>query len=167
MEPNKISPAGELAVAQLQRQPNPRQRILVVEEDAETRRLNTEVLICSGYHVDTAEDGVIAWNALQANRYDLMVTDNNIPKVSGIQLLKKLHATRLALPVIMATGTMPVWEFATRPWLQPATVLLKPYTFDELLGMVKKVLHATAIVRGEIAPPPNWQSQPSKAIGLG
>jgi DNA-binding NtrC family response regulator len=84
--------------------------------------------------------------------------------VSGVELLKKIHATRMALPVIMATRTLPTRKFTLHPWLQPATRLRKPHTFEKLLGIVKNVLYATAIVRGEIAPPSNWQSQPA-AVG--
>ena len=45
--------------------------------------MNTEVLIYSGYRVDAAEDGAAAWDALQLNKYDLVVTDNQIAKADG------------------------------------------------------------------------------------
>ena len=64
-------------------------------------------------------------------------------------------ATRLALPVIMATGKFPLAEFTRRPWLRPAVTLLKPYTFDELVGAVQIVLLAAAGAGGEIAAPTN------------
>ncbi len=51
-----------------------------------------------------------------------------MPKVTGVELLQKLHDARLALPVIMATGTIPEAEFARYPWLRPNATLLKPYT---------------------------------------
>lgn len=161
---NIISPAGKTGRAPLQRPPNPRQRILVVEDDKLIRRLNAEVLTYSGYQVDTAEDGAAAWDAFQLNSYDLMVTDNDMPRMTGMDLLKKLHAARMVLPVIMATGTLPQEELDWHPWLQIHATLLKPYTFEELLATVKEVLRATTEVRGEIAPPPNWHSQPM-AVG--
>ena len=142
-----------------QREPNLRQRILVVDDDPSIRRLNSEVLTYSGYHVDAAEDGADAWDALQLNSYDLLVTDNDMPNVTGVDLLKKLHAARMALPVIMATGTSPQAELNRHPWLQIDVTLLKPYTFDELLGAVKNVLRATADASDPLVPP-NWQSQP-------
>jgi DNA-binding response OmpR family regulator len=148
------------ANAHRQGEPNLRQHILVVDDDPLIRRLNSEILTCSGYHVDTAEDGAIAWEILYASNYDLLITDHNMPNVSGLDLLKKIHATRLALPVIMATGTLPAWELSHSPWLQPAAVLLKPYTFDELLGTVKNVLRATIPASDVLAPPTNWQGQP-------
>jgi DNA-binding response OmpR family regulator len=137
------SQAGEPDSASLQLQTSPPHRILVVDDDAEIRCLNAEVLKKSGYHVDAAEDGAVAWEALNTDNYDLMVTDHNMPKVSGVELLKKLRAARMALPVIMATGSLPKEEFTRYPWLQPSAMLLKPYTVEELLGTVKEVLCAT------------------------
>jgi len=154
------SQAGELASASAHRQPNLCQRILVVEDDAAIRQLNTEILACSGYHVDAAEDGAAAWDALQRNTYDLLVTDNEMPKVTGVELIKKLQDTRMFLPVIMATGALPDEKFADYPCLQPAVTLLKPYTFDELLNAVKAVLRATSNALGEVAPPANGQILP-------
>jgi len=140
---------------------NASKRILVVDDDMDICRVNAEVLSRFGYHVDSAEDGAVAWDTLQLNSYDLLVTDNQMPKVSGIELLKKLHAVRMALPVIMATGTLPTEEFTRYPWLQPAATLLKPFTGDELVGTVVKVLRATDSAPEQIEPRPSWQSQPS------
>jgi CheY-like chemotaxis protein len=125
----------------------PAHRILVVDGDDDTRKLNTEVLIQFGYHVDAVEDGAAGWEALQLESYDLLVTDNNMPKVPGVELLMKLRAARMALPVIMATATLPKKDLTRYPWLQPVVTLPKPYTVDELLGTVEEVLHTTDVVR--------------------
>jgi DNA-binding response OmpR family regulator len=142
---------------------NPRQRILVVESEADTRRLHSEVLAGSGYHVDTVEDGAAAWETLQQNNYDLLVTAHHLPKLSGVELIRKMHDTSVRLPVIMTIRTLPrwdTWELVERPWLQPTAVMRTPYTAEEFLGTVKNVLHATANAREEIPPPPNWPGQP-------
>ena len=158
---NKISQAGEPAGAPLQGQTSPPRRILVADDDPHICRLNTEVLIRHGYEVNAVADGAAAWEALNTDRYNLLITDHDMPKMSGVELLRKLRATRMALPVIMATGTLPTQEFARYPWLQPTATLLKPYTIVELLGTVKEVLRATDGAREQIAPPPDWQSRPS------
>ena len=135
MRDKTISKAGESAGA-----PRPRCRILVAEDDGGLRGLIAEVLERSGCQVDTAEDGAAAWETLKLNRYDLLVTDNHMPGVSGIELLKKLQAAGVRLPVIMATGELPEGEFNQFPGLRPVALLIKPYTIMELLGTVKKVL---------------------------
>ena len=160
MKVKNISHTPETDRASLPRPSKPApHRILVVEDDKDIRQLNTEALTQCGYHVDAAEDGAAAWNTLQKSGYDLMVTDNEMPRVTGIDLLKKLHAAHLAVPVIMATGTLPVDEFTRCPWLQPAAMLIKPYTLDELVGTVKQVLRVADGSDGQTVPPAPWQNQ--------
>ncbi len=120
---------------------NPAHRILVVEDDRYLRRINAMVLTHAGYAVDMAEDGAAAWEALQANRYELVITDNNMPRLTGIELLGKLRSARMELPVIMATGALPTRELAQNPELEPVVLLEKPYDPDQLLDKVKVVLH--------------------------
>jgi DNA-binding response OmpR family regulator len=124
-----------------------------MEDDVAIRRINTEILTFSGYQVDAAEDGVAAWEALQLKNYDLMVTDNDMPKVTGVELIQKVKAGGMALPVIMATGAVP--EFTRSGTPQPAVTLLKPYTFHELLAAVKSVLGVASDPIEESAPSPN------------
>jgi DNA-binding response OmpR family regulator len=135
----------------------PRRRILVAEDDAAIRRLNTLVLTSSGYHVDAAEDGEVAWNALQRTTYDLLVTDNDMPKVTGVQLIQKLQAACMPIPVIMATGKLPPEDGARHNQLQPAVTLLKPYSFEELVTAVKAVLRLAGESLASLAPPVDCQ----------
>jgi CheY-like chemotaxis protein len=121
-------------------------RILVVEDEPLMRHLNTKMLIDAGYHVDAAEDGAAAWDTLQAKSYALLITDNTMPKVSGIELIRKVRTVDMALPVIMATALPPTEEFTRNPHLQPAATLLKPYTAAEFVGTVEKVLCATVFM---------------------
>jgi DNA-binding response OmpR family regulator len=118
-------------------------RILVVDDDDDSRRFNAEVLINSGYQVDAAADGAAGWEALNSSHYDLLITDNRMPKLTGIELVKKLRAARMELPVIMATGTPPEHEYERRPWLIPEATLVKPYTVEELLASVNLILART------------------------
>ena len=157
---NEIAASGPL-----QCPTKPPCRILVVDDDIIFRQLNTEALLRSGYEVDAAEDGAAAWEALQIKAFNLLITDNNMPGLTGVELVKKLRSARMALPVILATGIFPTQELTRYPWLQPDATLLKPYTFEEMLRTVKNVLRATDSPREQIDPLPNWRDQPS-AFGL-
>jgi len=66
------------------------------------------------------------WEALLSKRYDLLITDNFMPKLTGIEMVKKLHAARMNLPVIMATAIFPQEEFILHPWLEAIPTLIKP-----------------------------------------
>jgi len=138
-----------------------RQRILLVDDEQLIRRLNSEALIYSGYEVATAEDGAAAWLALNADHYDLLVTDHEMPNLNGVELLKKVHAAKLPLLAVMVTKRLPTWAFAQHPWLLPAALLLKPFTFEELLRAVKAALRAPPVGRAELAAAPHWQNLPS------
>ena len=167
MKTNKVVPTGQAKNASSQSQTNPPHRILVVDDDSDIRRLDAEVLKSSGYEVDTAEDGEVALHIVNDPSviYDLLITDHNMPKLSGLNLIKKLRAERMILPVIIATGTLPKQEFTKHPWLRPAAILLKPYTIDELLGTVREVLYATDSAYAQIKLLPDWRCQ-SSAGGL-
>jgi DNA-binding response OmpR family regulator len=88
-----------------------------------------------------------------------------MPKLTGIELLKKLRSARMDQPVIMVTGRLPREELAQNPSLQLAATLWKPFAINALLDTVRNLLRATSSLRGQLPPLPAWRSQPS-AIGL-
>jgi len=72
-------------------------------------RLIAGLLLGAGYHVEAAKDGTVALAALQRAGFDLLINDNGLPTLTGLGLLKRIHAARLDLPIIVASGTLPVW----------------------------------------------------------
>jgi len=140
MTENKILQAEAPVGTPLQPPTRPPHRILLVEDDLYSRELNAGVLIRSGYTVDTANDGADGWKALQDQSYDLLITDNKMPRVTGLELIKKIRSEDMMLPVILASGTVPVEELNRHPWLQLDASLPKPFTIAELLETVKNVL---------------------------
>jgi two-component system chemotaxis response regulator CheY len=119
---------------------HPLPSILVVDDDEEVRQLLVGLLTAARCDVNTANDGAAGWEALRANRYDLVITDNNMPKVTGLEMIEQLHAAHMSVPVIMVTGILPQQAFKSKPWLRPGVILLKPFTADDLLEAVKKML---------------------------
>jgi DNA-binding response OmpR family regulator len=143
-----------------------RECILLVEKSFDHGQPTVEGLIDAGFQVDVAGDGMAAWEALQLCRYNLLITEQFLPKLSGVELIRKIHEARMTLPAIMATSVMPTWEFALHSWLQPTKMLLKPYPFEKLLGLVKTVLPPMVVVQMETAPKPPFhdlQLQPATA----
>jgi DNA-binding response OmpR family regulator len=130
---------------------NPSSHILVVDGDDAIRDLNAEVLICSGYQVDTAEDGAAGWESLHAGSYDLLIAADKMPKVSGIDLVKKLRFAGMTLPVVLTSNAVPTEEFDRNSWLQLAATLAKPYTGAQLSETVRAVLLAAEETRNHAA----------------
>jgi two-component system OmpR family response regulator len=147
MKPDHASLAGELSGVLAQGQSKLPHRILLVDDDRDVRSLNAEVLVRAGYHVDTAENGVSGWKALQANRYDALITDNTMPGVTGLDLIKQLRSADMTLSVILASGTVPAEELNRCPWLEVSALLPKPYSIAELLRTVDQVLSTADAAR--------------------
>lgn len=114
------------------------QRILIVDDDVEICRLNLDFLSDVGYQTDVAESGVNAWKMIQRNRYDLIITDYNMPGLNGLDLVKRLRANKISTPVILTSGSAIAPEIIDG--LDQTTVLPKPYTFDVLLDVVQSAL---------------------------
>jgi two-component system, chemotaxis family, chemotaxis protein CheY len=141
MEKSEIPSGKESACVSTAGRRNPwLRRILVVDDDSDTRQLSIDVLVSSDYVVDAVVDGASAWEALKAKHFDLVITDNKMPRMTGVELIEKLRYTRLPLPVIMATSEVPTTVFERKPWLLPDATLERPFSNDELLAAVRKVL---------------------------
>ena len=74
------------------RQDSARKRVLVVDDSLTVRELERKMIEGEGYLVDVAVDGMDAWNALRAARYDLVVTDVDMPRMDGIELVTRIKA---------------------------------------------------------------------------
>ena len=68
-----------------------RRRILVVDDSITVREVERQLLIRRGYAVDVAVDGKEGYNALRAARYDLLVTDVDMPRMTGIELIRAVR----------------------------------------------------------------------------
>ena len=116
-------------------------RILVVDDEKAVRNLHLELLTRAGYEVIAVADGALAWEAIQTQHFDLMITDNSMPKITGVEMINKMIAVNIGLPVIMATGALPPHEFSRNPWLSTVAVLEKPVSNSTLLSAVLKILN--------------------------
>ena len=129
------------------RQPHavgPQARILYVDGDASTRRLGELVLARSGYGADTAKDGEEAWTALQNQKYSLLITDNQMPRLTGLELIRKLRRHHMLVPVILASTSVHLLPADELPRLQCRVIMAKPFTPEQLLSAVYKVLRTSA-----------------------
>lgn len=120
-------------------------RILVADDDANTRFLCTEILQAAGFEAHTAPDGVSALRMLAAREYDLVVTDVNMPELDGIGLYVSAAAVapRLKDRFIFMTAGLGAGTWPKLKGLE-ARCILKPFKISEFLGFVDSVLLGTA-----------------------
>lgn len=83
----------------------PRKRVLVVDDSITVRELERQLLVNRGYEVDVAVDGIDGLNSIRGSRYDLVVTDIDMPRLSGLELVRaiKQDAKLGATPIIIVS----------------------------------------------------------------
>lgn len=114
-------------------------RILLVEDDPDTRRIVCEIMSEAGHEVHSAEDGLAALACLERSPYDVLVTDYTMPSLNGLYLLHISRTMWPQLPVVMVSGDPgEVRAHAIRhgayAWIA------KPYDVDHLLRTVVNAL---------------------------
>ena len=82
-----------------------RKRVLVVDDSLTVRELERKLLVNRGYEVAVAVDGMDGWNMLRSDAFDLVVTDVDMPRMDGIELVSRIKADpRLqSLPVMVVS----------------------------------------------------------------
>jgi two-component system, chemotaxis family, sensor histidine kinase and response regulator WspE len=80
-------------------------RILVVDDSITVREVERKMLELKGYDVTTAVDGMEGWNALRSDQFHLVITDVDMPRMDGIELLKHIRQDSRfeSLPVIIVS----------------------------------------------------------------
>jgi two-component system sensor histidine kinase and response regulator WspE len=83
----------------------PRKRVLVVDDSLTVRELQRKLLLNRGYEVAVAVDGMDGWNALRSEDFDLLITDIDMPRMDGIELVTLLRrdARLQSLPVMVVS----------------------------------------------------------------
>jgi two-component system chemotaxis sensor kinase CheA len=120
-----------------------RNAILVVEDSMITAELEKNILVNAGYEVDVAIDGIDAMDKLHGKKYDLLVTDIDMPRMDGFELTSKVRADKRLkdLPVIVVT----VREKAEdkRKGVEvgaDAYILKKEFDQNNLLNTIKRLI---------------------------
>ena len=83
----------------------PTKRILVVDDSVTVRELERQLLEGHGYKVDVAVDGMDGWNTVRSGHYNLVVSDVDMPRMDGIELVRriKLDPVLRSLPVVIVS----------------------------------------------------------------
>jgi two-component system chemotaxis sensor kinase CheA len=81
-------------------------RVLIVDDSITTRTMERNLFEVAGYLVSLAADGLEAWELLQTQEFDLIVSDIDMPRMDGFELTSRIrgHATLANLPVVLVTA---------------------------------------------------------------
>lgn len=116
--------------------------ILIVEDHQDTRETLRDYLEEFGHVVDVAVDGADGLRKLQQRPVDLVITDLNMPQVSGLELLAAIKSHKIASDVLMLSATGLVARAVEAMRLGAVNYLVKPVDLDQLISEVRAVMKA-------------------------
>ena len=136
--------------------PRRRGRLLIVDDEEPQRTMLASILGRAGFEADTAPDGRSGLERVATGGYDLVLTDQRMPGVDGLELLERSRRSHPGLPVVLMTAFGSVSTAVEAMKRGAADYLTKPFERDELLLVIEKVLRRqrleseVATLRGEL-----------------
>ena len=138
-EQSLSAPEGEETISLLGRE-----RILVVDDEDFIIGMYQESLKALGYQVTAERSGTRAWELFKADpeAYDLLVTDQTMPGITGTELARKILELRPGFPIILCTGYSSLVNEETALELGISSFLMKPVTGFELAQKIREIFAA-------------------------
>jgi CheY-like chemotaxis protein len=120
-------------------------RVLVVDDDEVVRTLVAALLEGMRHEVRTVQNGVDALAAHQRHPADLVITDIYMPDMDGLELIRRIKASKPTLPIIAMSGSASARRMDALPTAErfgASAILYKPVDLDALAALVDQLLGA-------------------------
>jgi len=117
-------------------------RILVVDDEPSLRELLAEAFTARRALVDTAQNGAEAWILWRDSHYDLIISDQRMPELTGLELLARIRAAGSQVPVILASGYGLEGAEVELSQDSQLRVLPKPFTFKRIFALAGELLES-------------------------
>jgi len=114
--------------------------VLLVEDSDEVRDLILEILAGEGYEVRSTDNGSEAWEILNSETFDLIISDMDIPGINGPQLFNKLRSRGVRTPVILTSGVKLAQSSLDRSDFSRYRLLCKPFDINEIKKAITELL---------------------------
>jgi len=115
-------------------------KLLLVEDSLQLNKALSTVLKRNNYIVDSAFDGEEALTLLSQYEYDTIILDIMLPKIDGLEVLKRARINKIETPIIMLTAKSTIEDKITGLDLGADDYLAKPFATEELLARIKALL---------------------------
>jgi DNA-binding NtrC family response regulator len=125
-------------------------RILIVDDEEIVIRSCQRVLAGGPYDIDVARDGRAALEKVNENEYDVLVLDIKMPRMDGIEVLRRVKEARPEIDVIMITGLHDISTAVQAMKLGALDYLPKPFEPDDLLELVSRTFDRRARLQGQL-----------------
>jgi len=118
------------------------ERILLVDDDPVLSQLGKEILSEYGYNVSNCLNAIEALElfSAQPGQFDLIITDQSMPKMTGIQLAEKIQKIAPQVPIILCSGFIDAVKEETIKKYGIDAFLMKPIIKNDLAHLIRKVL---------------------------
>jgi nitrogen regulation protein NR(I) len=120
-------------------------RVLIIEDDETVRDVLRSFLGKKGFEVTLAQDGESGVDLLRTEKFDLIFTDLVMPGISGMEVLKKVIALKIAVPVIVMTAFGTVQTAVEAMRIGAFDYITKPFNLDELMIVLDKAFTAAKL----------------------
>jgi CheY-like chemotaxis protein len=128
-------------------------RILAVDDDALMRNLLSDLLSIDGHHADVVGNAVEAIQLLLRHRYSILITDHQMPGMTGLELAREVRARGLPVPILLLSSDVgPVLETAAYQ-LGRAECLAKPFLIDGLRAAIERLVTSAMLDESETPRP--------------
>ncbi|MDG5977573.1 DNA-binding response regulator [Hydrogenophaga taeniospiralis CCUG 15921] len=111
-------------------------KLLLAEDDAMLGASMEKGLTLAGFTLDRVHDGQHVLNALESHSYDVILLDIGLPKIDGLQILRRMRQQGLQTPVLLVTARDAVHDRVTGLNLGADDYLSKPFDLDELIARI-------------------------------
>ena len=125
-------------------------KILICEDEPGMRMGLKDNLEFESYEVDLAEDGEIGLNKILKNKYDLIILDVMMPKMSGFDICKSVRKNGITTPIILLTAKGEEIDKVLGLELGADDYVTKPFSLRELLARIKAILRRGELTGKEI-----------------
>lgn len=118
--------------------------VLCVDDSASVRQMVSFTLESAGYTPDTAVDGADAITKLDQNKYQLIITDLNMPNLDGIGMIRKVRAMpqHAGIPIVMLTTESDETKKMEGKAAGATGWIVKPFDQAKLVAVVNKLIGA-------------------------
>ena len=116
------------------------QSVLSVDDDGELRELLHELISQMGHASVTAADGVDALEKLEEKQFDIVITDINMPRLNGVELIKRIASDFSDTDVIAITGYQTEYNYTDIISLGASDFISKPINIDEFEAKIKRIV---------------------------
>ncbi len=124
-------------------------RILIADDEETFLNSTADLLRREGYECDHASDACGVLEMLKASRYDLLITDIQMPGNPEMELVKELPKIARGMSVLLVTDYPSLRSLIEFVKLTGAAYMVKPFEFDELLAQVKVSIELSRVYRNE------------------